>query len=96
MPISCWFGHRASAERIFWNNGRYISACERCGCDLVRRKGQWFAIEKGRRVVWRHRTPTDFGYQVDPESAEARRLLGRGEEEEPLAQEIEASPEPGE
>lgn len=57
MPLFCSLGlHRAAPDEV-WNKGWYFSRCERCGSDLVRTpSGKWH-VPKGRKVVWRSRTP---------------------------------------
>ena len=57
MPIFCSLGfHRAGPDEV-WNKGWYFSRCERCGSDLIRTaSGKWH-VPKGRKVVWRSRSP---------------------------------------
>jgi len=57
MTVMCSFGlHRPSPDEV-WNKGWYFTRCERCGTDLVRTgSGKWH-VPRGRKVVWKERTP---------------------------------------
>ena len=57
MAILCTLGQHRPAPDPTWNKGWYFTHCERCGVDLVRTgSGKWH-VPKGRKVVWKERTP---------------------------------------
>jgi len=57
MAILCTFGRHRPAPDEVWNKGWYFTRCERCGADLVRTgSGKWH-VPKGRKVVWKPKSP---------------------------------------
>ena len=53
MSILCFIqGHTPSEEQI-WNRGYSFSKCRRCRCDMIRSDGDWQAVPRGLRVVWK-------------------------------------------
>jgi hypothetical protein len=57
MTILCFLGRHRPAPDPKWNKGWYFTHCQRCGADLVRTgSGRWH-VPKGRKVVWKERTP---------------------------------------
>jgi hypothetical protein len=57
MSILCRLGFHAPAPDAVWNKGFFFTACRRCGADLVRTpSGKWHR-PRGRKVVWRPRSP---------------------------------------
>lgn len=57
MALLCDLGfHRPSPDET-WNKGWYFTTCSRCGADMIRTgSGKW-RVPKGRKVVWKPRTP---------------------------------------
>ncbi len=65
MNIMCLVQHHAGGDYGVWNEGYCFSHCTRCHCDLIRTSGNWRAIPRGYRVIWRaghhsHAIPSDF------------------------------------
>ena len=57
MRLLCHLGfHRPEPDPV-WNRGFWFSRCERCGSDLVRTAAGKWHVPKGRKVVWKERSP---------------------------------------
>lgn len=65
MTIKCALQGHAAGDDCVWNEGYFFSDCARCGRGLVRTSGNWRAIRRGYRIVWRsgshrHAIPSNF------------------------------------
>jgi hypothetical protein len=57
MRLLCHLGlHRPEPGEV-WNRGFWFTRCGRCGRDLVRTAAGKWHVPKGRRIVWKERTP---------------------------------------
>jgi hypothetical protein len=57
MRILCGLGfHRAEPDPV-WNRGYHFSRCRVCGADLVRTAAGRWHVPKGKKVVWKPRSP---------------------------------------
>lgn len=76
MAILCSLGRHRPAPDETWNKGWYFTHCQSCGADLVRTgSGKWH-VPKGRKVVWKERTPR--GQRPDTEAPPRKDQSGGG------------------
>lgn len=65
ISVICRIGGHQAGESELWNAGYYFGTCRRCSRALIRSRGEWQAVPKGHRIVWkegfhRHSVATDY------------------------------------
>jgi hypothetical protein len=54
MSIRCRLRRHEAGSKIFWNDGYYVTHCERCGTELIRlMHGKWQTVPKSHKIVWK-------------------------------------------
>ena len=66
-----WGMHRPGPEKVF-HQGRNFTRCSDCDVTLLSFGNSWREIPRGKRVVWRTRTPQDRFFHKAPNSDRAR------------------------
>lgn len=57
LNFLCRLGFHRACEGEVWNRGYYFTRCRGCGTDLVRTAAGKWHVPKGRKVVWKPKTP---------------------------------------
>lgn len=57
LKLMCRLGYHRPAPGEIWNRGYYFTSCSSCGTDLVRTAAGKWHVPKGRKVVWKPKTP---------------------------------------
>ena len=55
--LLCRLGFHGPEPGEVWNRGYFFTRCRRCGADLVRTAAGKWHIPKGRKVVWKPKSP---------------------------------------
>jgi hypothetical protein len=75
MGLSCLLGRHKAVPSDVWNHGYYFSRCSVCDCEMIGRGGEWNAVPRGYKVVWRPRTEEEMSWTpAVPAAADGARL----------------------
>jgi hypothetical protein len=72
MRILCRIGGHEPDRGAVWNEGFYFGRCRRCRRELLGRCGEWKAVPRGFRIVWKKRTDQDPDWHRSNETSQAQ------------------------